>query len=662
MSSLAASQQDQESLQAYMQLDAPARRARFSEFLGALKAVAQHDGAEAARSWAARAVSPLLDYSSLMKLRRFLPADRSGATGGSSASVLSSGAPSANSGRVVRLSILGGPTTIQLRQLIELYLAGEGIAADIYEAEYGLFRQEILTPGSGLDTFGPEIIFLATGARDVTRLPPIDADAAAVQQFAEAEQAEWIRLWETAKARWNASLIQNNFDPPPERVLGHYTLRHPAARENYLARLNGLLAEAAPDFVTLHDLNSLAAEHGAPTWFDPRFYHEFKLPCGAECLPGYAHSVVSLLRSMLGRSKKVLALDLDNTLWGGVVGDVGPGGIKFGQGSGEGEAFLAFQRYAKELSQRGIVLAVCSKNDPEKAREPFEKRSDMILRLSDISAFVANWNNKADNLRQIADRLELGLDSIVFVDDNPAERALVRRFVPHVAVPDLPEDPSGYIAALARHRYFETTSFTREDSARARYYHENSRRKELAAGAPDLESFLASLKMKMKVEPINDLNIERSTQLVNKSNQFNLTTRRYTLAEVRGLVESPDWQTRTFSLRDELGDNGLISVILLRKQGDALAIDTWIMSCRVLQRGVEQFARNELVDLCQSAGCSRLLGTYIPTAKNSLVAEHYAKLGFSPAGSDGPETFWELRVDGAATPLTHFIEKDDSLA
>ena len=650
---MTASQHDQESLHSYLQLDAPARRPRFADFVGALKAVSQQEDPDAARGWAARAVSPLLDYSSLMKLRRYVLGPNAGTDAATNAGT--------NTGRVVRLAILGGPTTIQLRQLIELFLANEGIAAEIYEAEYGLFRQEILTPGSGLDQFGPEIVFVATGARDLTRVPPLEADAAAVEQFAETELSDWLQLWETARSRWNATLIQNNFDIPFDRILGHYTLRHPAARENYLARLNRSLAEAAPAFVVMHDLNALAAEAGAAGWFDPRFYHEFKMPCGAECLPGYAHSVVSQLRAMLGRSKKVLALDLDNTLWGGVVGDLGPGGIKFGQGSGEGEAFLAFQRYAKELSQRGIVLAVCSKNDPEKAREPFEKRADMVLRLADISAFVANWNNKADNLRTIADQLELGLDSIVFVDDNPAERALVRRFVPQVAVPDLPEDPSGYIAAVARHRYFETTSFTQEDSARARYYFENTRRKELAAGAPDLESFLASLQMKMKVEPINDLNIERSTQLVNKSNQFNLTTRRYTLSEVRGLVENSEWQTRTFSLRDELGDNGLISVILLRKQADALAIDTWIMSCRVLQRGVEQFARNELVDLCRAAGCNRLLGTYIPTAKNGLVADHYAKLGFSPAGSDGASTFWELDV-AAAAPLPHFIERDESRA
>jgi FkbH-like protein len=634
-----------ELVESYLQLDASARLHRFAEFVGALKNLAQQEGAAAVRPWAVRAVSPLLDYSSLMKLRRFLSAD-DGET---------------LAARVIRLAILGGPTTIQLCQLVELFLASEGVVAKIYEAEYGLFRQEILTPGSGLDNFGPEIVFLANSARDVTRLPPIDADSATVEQFADQEIADWTQLWETAKSRWNATLIQNNFDPTPDRVFGHYTVRLLAARENYLARLNRMLGECAPSYVVLHDLNGLAAEAGAASWFDPRFYHEFKMPCGAECLPGYAHSVASVLRSILGRSKKVLALDLDNTLWGGVIGDLGPGGIKFGQGSGEGEAFLAFQHYAKELSQRGVVLAVCSKNDPEKAREPFEKRPDMVLRMSDISAFVANWDNKADNLRLIADHLQLGLDSIVFVDDNAAERALVRRFLPQVSVPDLPEDPSGYIAAVSRHRYFEMTSLTREDSARARYYSENSRRKELAAGAPDLESFLASLRMKMKVEPINDLNIERSTQLINKSNQFNLTTRRYTLAEIHSVIKNPDWRTLTFSLRDELGDNGLISVILLRKQRDALAIDTWLMSCRVLQRGVEQFARNELVDLCRGARCVRLLGTYIPTAKNSLVVDHYTKLGFSPVGSNGAETNWELKVDGIA-PLTHFIERDQSIA
>jgi FkbH-like protein len=633
---------DREALLSYLQLDAPGRKPLFAPFLQALQRLGRDEGTDAARTWAARAVSPLLDYSSLMGLRRFVI--RTSADGGSP--------------RATRLAILGGPTTIQLRQLIELFLAGEGLAAEIYEADYGLFRQEILSDGSGLDHFRPEIIFLATGARDVTQLPPIDADLATVEQSADAELGRWEKLWERAKSRWNATLVQNNFEISPYSVLGHFSLRHPASREHYLARLNGLIAEQAPSFVVLHDVNRLVAEAGASNWFEPRFYYEYKMPCGPECLPAYAHSVVSLLRALLGRSKKVLALDLDNTLWGGVVGDVGAGGIKLGQGSGEGEAFLAFQQFAKDLSQRGIVLAVCSKNDPEKAREPFEKRGDMVLKMSDISAFVANWDNKADNLRRIADHLALNLDAIVFVDDNPAERALVRRFVPEVSVPDMPDDPSGFIAAVARHRYFEMTTLTREDSARARYYSDNARRQELMTTAPDLESFLSSLDMRMAVEPITELNIERATQLINKSNQFNLTTRRYTLAEIREISSSTEWQTRTFSLRDQLGDNGLIGVILLRKQAKDLEIDTWVMSCRVLQRGVEQFARNELVDLCRSENCVRLAGTFIPTSKNGLVVELYERLGFSQTDSNGGQTFWELRMTDDLPPLSHFIRRE----
>ncbi len=360
----------------------------------------------------------------------------------------------------------------------------------------------------------------------------------------------------------------------------------------------------------------------------------------------------------MGKSKKVLVLDLDNTLWGGVVGDVGPGGIKLGQGSGEGEAFLAFQQYGKQLRERGIVLAVCSKNDDDKAREPFQQRPDMILKLDDISVFLANWQNKADNLRTIAERLELKLDSLVLVDDNPAERALVRRLVPEVAVPDMPEDPAGYIPALAAHRFFECVAFTREDAARGQYYAENARRRELSAQATDIDSFLASLGMVMRVEPVGALNIERVTQLLNKSNQFNLTTRRYTLAQVQEIVDNPAWRTLTFSLRDSLGDNGLIAIILAKKSGLALQIDSWVMSCRVLQRQVEQFCRNEIVELARRAGCSEIQGTYIPTAKNQMVAGHYAGLGFRQVGAEGDTTFWSLASDERLEPLVHHITRE----
>lgn len=626
-------------LHGQLQIDASSRAAQFPDFIQALKQMRQAGHNAEVYRWACRAVSPLLDYSSLMALRTILSLEpkKSGAQ------------------NVIRLAILGGPTTVQLRHLIEVFLAGEGIAAELYECEYGLFRHEILTPGSGLDLFQPTVVFLAVGARDLARLPALDADAKAVARLADEEIAGWMQLWKTINSRWNAVVIQNNFEISMGSVLGHLALRHPGAREHYLQRLNDLLGERAPDYVLLHDLRGLAAEAGAKSWFDPRFYFEFKMPCGAECLVSYAHSVVSLLRAVAGKSKKVLVLDLDNTLWGGVIGDVGSGGICLGQGSGEGEAFLTFQTYAKDLQKRGILLAICSKNDDDKAREPFEQRDDMILKLADISCFLANWENKADNLRAIAARLDVGLDALVFVDDNPAERALVRRLLPEVAVPDMPEDTAGYVQALALHRYFELASFTREDTARARYYAENAQRQDLAARATDVDSFLASLKMRMKVSAVTEVNVERSTQLVNKSNQFNLTTRRYTLAQVRDMAASPDWRTLTFSLADSLGDNGLISVIFLHKHGTALSIDTWVMSCRVLQRGVEQFTRNELVDITRAAGCTRILGVYIPTGKNGMVKDHYRKLGFEPTGEDGDKTFWSLDLQRDLEPLKHRI-------
>jgi len=303
------------------------------------------------------------------------------------------------------------------------------------------------------------------------------------------------------------------------------------------------------------------------------------------------------------------------------------------------------------------LLAVCSKNDDQVARQPFEQRDDMILKLKDISCFIANWNNKADNLREIARRLDLGLDSFVFVDDNPAERALVRRFLPEVAVPDLPEDPAGYVPSLAKHRYFETVSWTAEDANRAQYYARNAERSSMAAQFEDLDSFLASLEMRATVQPVSRINIERVTQLVNKSNQFNLTTRRRTLAEIDEIARRADFHTLTISLRDRLGDNGLISILFLHQTDDrTLEIDTWLMSCRVLQRTVEQLALNEIVRICRNQGCALLQGAYMPTGRNGMVQDHYSKLGFEPAGTAGTTTLWSLRADESYSPRTTHIQ------
>jgi FkbH-like protein len=626
--SIDSSVNDESIFDSYLQSDAAGRSAWFDAFLAGLKSIGRMTGHSAAAKWARRAVSVDLDYTSLRALRKFVcfpdgPPDR----------------------KRVRLAVLGGPTTIQLAEMINIFAEAIDIPLEIYECDYGLFRQEILSPGSGLDHFQPDIVFLATGARDVSRVPPVVASADDIDRIAEEEFAGWQSLWQTARDRWGAAVIQNTFEIAPWNAMGHYSLRHPASRESYLARLNALFAASAPTHVVLHNLQHLISGIGSREWFDLAFYLEAKLPCGPGCLPFYAHSVTTLVAALRGKSRKVLVLDLDNTLWGGVIGDVGLEGIQLGQGSAQGEAFLYFQAYCKELRDRGILLAVCSKNDDHIARSAFELRDDMILKLEHISCFIANWNNKADNLSEIARRLELGTDSFVFVDDNPAERALVRRFLPEVAVPDMPEDPASYVPALAKHRYFETVSWTEEDAARGELYAQNAARDSMAATFQNLETFLASLGMVAKVEPVHQLNLERVTQLVNKSNQFNLTTRRRTVAEVEKLAVDPEWRSITISLRDQLGDNGLISVIFLRISGDVLEVDTWLMSCRVLQRTVEQLALNEIVGVAQTLGCNVVRGVYIPTERNRMVQDHYAKLGFDAATTAGEATLWSLRVD-----------------
>jgi FkbH-like protein len=339
-----------------------------------------------------------------------------------------------------------------------------------------------------------------------------------------------------------------------------------------------------------------------------------------------------------------------------VIGDDGIGGIRLGQGGPEGEAYLAFQRYVKDLRRRGVLLAVCSKNTDQIAREVFEKHPEMVLRLEDVACFVANWEDKASNLRTIAVRLNIGLDSLVFVDDNPAERAIVRRLVPEVAAPELPDDPAGYIQALERRRYFQPVTISSEDLRRTDFYQVDEARRAAESSAMDLNGFLKSLEMVARVGPIDAATLERSVQLIHRSNQFNLTTRRHGSAEILRMMEDERWLTRTVSLRDRFSENGLISVVLARVQEDALEIDTWLMSCRVLRRGVEQFLLNHLYEQALGRGLSVLRGEYHPTAKNGLVRDHYRDLGFTLVGEDGEgRTRWELAVGEGRQPLETFI-------
>jgi FkbH-like protein len=405
---------------------------------------------------------------------------------------------------------------------------------------------------------------------------------------------------------------------------------------------------AAQEGVDLVALDDRAARDGLAAWHDVALWHRAKQEISPAAAPLYGDLVARVFAAKQGRSAKCMVLDLDNTLWGGVIGDDGLDGIVLGQGSALGEAFTAFQDYARELSRRGVILAVCSKNDEANALEPFEKHPEMLLRRDDIASFVANWSDKAGNIKAIAAELNIGLDSLVFVDDNPFERALVRQELPMVAVPEVGDDPTDFPAILADAGYFEALTVTDEDRERSGQYQGNRLREALRSSTTDLPSYLRSLDMRLVWRPFDRIGLARTVQLINKTNQFNLTTRRYTEADVQAVMDD----VRAFGLQlrllDRFGDNGIIAIIIGKMLNrDDLLIDTWLMSCRVLGRQVEPTTLNLIAAQAKLLGASRLIGEYLPTKKNGMVKDHYARLGFQVV---------ETAVDGASRAVLDLAE------
>jgi FkbH-like protein len=381
--------------------------------------------------------------------------------------------------------------------------------------------------------------------------------------------------------------------------------------------------------IVIADIARLAASIGYERWDDPRHWHASKLPFSPDFTPVYADAIARVVGALMGKAKKVLVLDLDNTLWGGVVGDDGLDGIALGQGSATGEAFLAVQNLALDLRQRGVVLAVCSKNEDATARQPFKEHPEMALKERQIAVFQANWTDKASNLRMIAEKLNLGVDSLVLLDDNPAEREQVRRELPMVGVPELPDDPAYYPRYLAAAGYFEAVAFSEEDRARADQYQTNAARTELLSSSSDMDSYLRSLDMRCRIGPVSSVNRARVAQLINKSNQYNLTTRRYTEAQVADMESRPDKLMLQARLEDRFGDNGIISIVIVDKTRREWDIDTWLMSCRVLGRRVEHALLKTIAGYARSEGAAALTGSFIPSAKNQMVQDHYEKLSFA---------------------------------
>lgn len=548
----------------------------------------------------------------------------------------------------VRLAVLASSTVDQLLPAIRVGGLRRGIWTDTYTPDYGQYAQELIDPSSGLHRYAPDSILFALDSRHLMQ-------GIEVGQSADEVTAQLHRLLDQLKAHWDvarrafsAHILQNVPLPLFTPLLGSNEHRLPGSHAAALRQFSGMLRqsadEAAVDLVALDDW----ASAGLSAWHDPALWHRAKQEIHPQAAPLYGDLVARLLAAAQGRSSKCLVLDLDNTLWGGVIGDDGLAGIKLGQGSAAGEAFVAFQRYARDLSRRGIILAVCSKNDEANALEPFSSHPDMVLKRADIACFVANWTDKAANLREIAARLNIGLDSLVFADDNPAERAVVRRELPMVEVPELPEDPTRYASCIAAAGYFEARRVTPDDLERSGQYQGNLARESLMASATDMDGYLRSLEMRAAWNRFDTVGLARIVQLINKTNQFNLTTRRVTDEQVQHLIDDPTALTLQIRLLDQFGDNGIIAIVAGTREDGDIRIETWLMSCRVLGRGMEQETLNLIVSEARRLGAARLVGEYRPTAKNGMVREHYKRLGFTLAeeSADG-RSRWTLDLAAA---------------
>ncbi len=521
----------------------------------------------------------------------------------------------------IRLAILGSATMAHLAGAIRVAGLRHGLAISIHQGEYGQYAQDLLAPDPALRDFRPDFLLLALDAHHLATQDPTAMLARLKQCWNAASQLGARVIQQTALPVYPAQLGQNEF-----------LLNSPATA---LDQLNtALRAEASAHNVLLLAMDTEAAHHGLNQFHSKTLWHRAKQEISPAAAPYYGDLVARLIAAARGKSAKCLVLDLDNTLWGGVIGDDGLDGITLGQGSAEGEAFVAIQAYAKALSQRGIALAVCSKNDDANARAPFERHPEMVLKLPDIACFIANWTDKATNIRAIAQQLNLGLDALAFLDDNPAERALVRRELPMVRVFEMPEEPALVADCMAQSGWFESIALTAEDRNRAAQYAANAARAALQTNVTDIETYLTSLEMRLLWRPFDQVGLARIAQLINKTNQFNLTTRRYTEAEVAAMIEAPDYLGLQFRLLDSFGDNGMIGIVLLRGTGPCLDIDSWLMSCRVLGRRVEQAMLAVTVAAAQARGATQLRGCYIASGRNEMVRDHYQKLGFSPAEDD----------------------------
>ena len=556
-----------------------------------------------------------------------------------------------------RIAILGGSTTNDIKNILELFLLNYGIRPLFYESEYNQFYEDGMFPNPVLEEFSPDIIYIHTSNRNIVNYPVLTDTREEVQQKADAVLQKFEGLWEHITDTYHCPVIQNNFELPFYRLMGNKDASDYRGRVNFISRLNlafGEYAQAHENFY-IHDINYEAASYGLDKWSEPFYWHMYKYAMCVPAIPYVAFNLANIIKSIFGKNKKVLNLDLDNTLWGGIIGDDGADNIEIGQETSLGQTYAEFQDYIRQQKQLGVLLTVNSKNDEKNAVAGFE-RPDSVLKREDFVSFKANWEPKSHNLLVAAEELNLLPESFVFVDDNPAEREIIHQQIPGVATPDM-GSVENYIQILDKSGFFEVTNFSEDDIRRNQMYQANEMRKRVQATYTDYGEYLASLEMKGTIGEFEPIYMSRISQLTNKSNQFNLTTRRYSQTEIEETASDPMNITLYGKLEDKFGDNGVVSVVIGKRKENTLHIDLWLMSCRVLKRDMEFAMMDELVEKCQSAGITKIVGYYYPTAKNGMVKDFYAMQGFVKVAEDETgNTVWEYVVTSQYEKKNKVIE------
>lgn len=558
------------------------------------------------------------------------------------------------------IAILGGSTTNDIKLVLEIFLLNYGIRPHFYESEYNQYYQDAVFSNPELEDFHPDMIYIHTTNRNVTKYPFISDTEEDIERFLSLEMERFESIWENLKRKYGCPIIQNNFEMPFYRLMGNKEASDVHGRINYLTRLNMEFYRYAQkhDNFYICDINYISADFGLREWADPFYYYMYKYALNVNAIPYLSFNVANIIKSVLGKNKKGFVLDMDNTLWGGVIGDEGVDNIVLGQEEAVGQAYSEFQKYIKEHKQLGIILNIDSKNDYENAVSGL-KHPDSEFSTEDFISFKANWEPKDKNFSDIANELNLLPESLVFIDDNPAERYIVTEQLPGVSAPELGA-VQNYIQNIDRNGFFEVTNLSADDLKRNEMYQENAKRAQLQATFTDYKEYLLSLEMKAVVKSFEPVYLARIAQLTNKSNQFNLTTRRYTQTEIEDISSNQEYITLYGKLTDKFGDNGVVSVVIGHKEGQECHIDLWIMSCRVLKRDMEYAMMDMLVKRCKEEGISRIYGYYYPTAKNSMVCEFYKLQGFRKLSEDSQgNTEWLFDIPEIYEKKNSVIEMED---